>query len=130
MGTCMARRGFLTLSDCENPATTACSNCGRMMCPVHLSPTSGFSMCLDCAATVRTGEEGKEGKEGETGEQEYNEEWAAGYRNDYYSSTRYAPVYTGSHHDTYYDGQDVRSFDSEEQGIVDDDEDRGGFGDS
>ena len=126
MGTCMARRGFLTLSDCENMATTACSNCGRMMCPVHLSPTSGFSMCLDCAATTQN----QQTQEGETGEQDYNEEWATGYRNDYYSSSRYAPVYTGSHSDSYYDSQDVRSFDTEEQGVVDDEEDRGGFGES
>ncbi len=124
MGTCMARRGFLTLSDCENMATTACSNCGRMMCPVHLSPTSGFTLCLDCAATQQPQQENQEG------ETDYNEEWATGYRNNYYSETRYAPMYSGSHHDSYYDDQDVRSFDTEDQGVVDDEEDRGGFGES
>ena len=126
MGTCMARRGFLTLSDCENPATTACSQCGRMMCPAHLSPSSGFSMCLDCAATQQQPGEKKEGE----GEEVYDDEWAHRYRDDYYTSSRYVPFYTGSHSDSYYDDQDVRSFDESEQALEEDEADRGGFAES
>ena len=125
MSTCMARRGFLTLSDCGNTAVTACSNCGRMMCPTHLSPTSGFTMCLDCAATTTPAATNPQGQE------EYDDVWAHRYRNNYYSSTHYTPYYMGSRHDSYYDSQDVRSFDDRDQRLLDDDDrDAGSFGQS
>lgn len=127
MGTCMARRGFLTLSDCENPATTMCGTCGRPMCVAHLSPQSGFSTCYDCAATNPTNTQ-QQGEEGE-----YDETWSHRYRDDYYSSTGYRPVYSGTREsDTYYDDQDVRSFDNEagEDLAGDDESAAGDFGES
>lgn len=123
MGTCMARRGFLTLSDCGNPATTMCSTCSRPMCATHLAPSSGFTQCLDCAATNPREEQTE-------GEEQYDDEWAHRYHNDYYSSTSYRPFYSGSHHDdSYYSSQDVRSFDEDANGreLVDDESETGGF---
>jgi hypothetical protein len=125
MGTCMARRGFLTLGDCENPAATMCGTCGRAMCAVHLSPQTGFSTCYDCAAANPTN--------AQEGEGEYDETWSHRYRDEYYSTTGYRPVYSGTHHsDTYYDDQDVRSFDSEaDDDLAGDDESAAGdFGES
>ncbi len=86
---CEGRKGFLTLANCENPGATACANCARMMCPAHLAPQSGFTTCLDCAAT--NPEMNREG--------EYDETWAAGYRRSYYADTGYTPVHGFSHHD-------------------------------
>jgi hypothetical protein len=123
MGTCMARRGFLTLSDCGNPATTMCGTCSRPMCPMHLSPSSGFSTCLDCAATNPR-------EESEETEEQYDDEWAHRYRDDYYSSTSYRPFYSGTRtDDSYYSSQDVRSFDesANERDFGDDESDTGGF---
>ena len=124
MGTCMARRGFLTLTDCGNPAMTMCSTCTRPMCTMHLSPQSGFTQCLDCAAT----QPAAEGEEGE-----YDGVWAHRYRDEYYSSTGYTPMYSGSRvDDSYYDSQDVRSFDDDVNGGAADegDEEMGGFDES
>jgi hypothetical protein len=81
--TCEARKGFLTLSGCENPVASACSNCGRSMCTAHLAPQTGFSMCYDCAAQDQNVQEG-----------EYDDVWSHRYRNDYYSTTGYTPVYS------------------------------------
>jgi hypothetical protein len=122
MGSCMARKGFLTLSDCGNPAMTACSNCSRPMCTLHLSPTSGFSQCLDCAAAGPV----QENAEGE----QYDDVWAHRYRNEYYSSSSYRPFYVGSHYDdSYYNSQDVRAFDdsANDRDFADDDTETGGF---
>jgi hypothetical protein len=115
MNTCEARKGFLTLSNCENPGVTACSNCGRMMCPAHLAPQTGFTMCLDCAATNANVQE--------TGE--YDDVWAHRYRDDYYSSTGYTPVY--GHSRSSFDRYDSQSFDDQDRDLGEDEVDRGGF---
>ena len=115
--TCEARKGFLTLSDCQNPAATQCSNCARSMCPAHLAPQSGFTMCFDCAAANQNMQPG-----------ENDELWAHRYRDDYRTTTGYTPIYMSRHH--YYDSQDSRSFDQRGPDTLMDDDDRGGFGDS
>lgn len=121
---CEARKGFLTLSPCDNPAATACAHCGRSLCPRHLAPPH-FTMCLDCAATQ--GQPGQQGQqaEGEV-EGEYDDVWAHRYRSSYYSSTGYTP----SGRDSYYDSQDVRSFDEQQGDDLGDETETGGFGES
>src|SRR5437870_3742568 len=47
---CMAKRGLLTLRDCDNAEARNCANCGRPMCHEHLSARSGYTNCLECAA--------------------------------------------------------------------------------
>jgi hypothetical protein len=115
---CEARKGFLTLSSCENPAATSCANCARSLCPMHLAPPD-FTMCLDCAATQRPAEQTEEGGD------EYDEVWSHRYRSSYYDDTGYR---SGS--STYYDSQDVRSFDEREGDGFGDETERGGFGES
>jgi hypothetical protein len=119
---CEARKGFLTLSSCDNPAATACAQCGRSFCPTHLTPP-GFTTCLDCAAinadSPRAQQDGDE----------YDDVWAHRYRSSYYSSTGYTPGY-GSR-SSYYDDQDAASFtDRETDDDRDDDAQGGGFGGS
>lgn len=115
---CEARKGFLTLSSCDNPAATSCANCARSLCPMHLAPPD-FSTCLDCAATQRPAEQTAEGEE-------YDEVWSHGYRTSYYNDTGYR---SGS--SSYYDSQDVRSFDSTgSDELGDETEIGGGFGES
>ena len=108
---CQASKGFLTLSPCENPAVTACAQCGRMMCPAHLAAQTGFSTCLTCAATNPDVQDG-----------EYDGVWASRYRDSYYEDTGYRPVGT-SHFDRY----DSDSFDETQRDFVEDDRERGGF---
>ena len=110
--TCQATRGFLTMSPCDTPAATACSNCGRTMCMAHLSPTGGFSTCYDCAATTQSQQEGEPA--------EYDDTWAHGYRSSYYASSGYRP---GSS----YDRQDAASFDERGGAAFDEDETERGF---
>ena len=117
---CEARKGFLTLSHCENPAATTCAHCARSLCPAHLAPPN-FTMCLDCAATNP-----QAGQDQPQGENEYDDVWAHGYRSSYYTSTGYVP---GSR-DRYYDSQDVRSFDQRDGDDFGDETERGGFGES
>ena len=121
---CEARKGFLTLSSCDNPAATACSNCGRSFCPAHLAPP-GFNMCLDCAATSSGAD-----PNAPQGEDESDDVWSHRYRSSYYASTGYTPGY--GRHSSYYDDQDRASFLDRD---VDDDRDtddtsQGGFGGS
>ena len=115
---CEARKGFLTLSLCENPAASACAHCARSLCPMHLAPPD-FTMCLDCAATQRPPAEETEGGE------EYDEVWSHRYRSSYYDDTGYRAGTS-----TYYDSQDVRSFDSTVGDDFADDTETGGFGES
>ena len=112
---CAATKGFLTLGSCDNPAARTCSQCARPTCTAHLSPTSGFSMCYDCAAT----QPAQEKKEGE--EEVYDESWAHGYRSSYYGATGYTGVRSG------YDSTDSMSFRDRHNDGFDDDDDRGGF---
>jgi hypothetical protein len=114
---CQASKGFLTLSDCGNPATSACSHCGRTLCMAHLSPTSGFSMCYDCAATQQ------QPRDETAAEPEYDDTWAHGYRSSYYSSSGYSPRRSSN----AYDSNDARSFDERGSDSFDDDERSGGF---
>ncbi len=118
MNTCQARKGFLTLSGCENPAARTCSRCGRPMCPTHLTPQTGFSTCFDCAAKNPDVQAGQ-----------YDDVWSHRYRNSYYSSTGYAPMYWSSHTD-YYDRQDAHSFDERQPDASEDEGVRGGFDES
>jgi hypothetical protein len=115
---CEARKGFLTLSHCENPAATTCAHCARSLCPAHLAPPH-FTMCLDCAATNP-----EAGQNEPQGEGEYDDVWAHRYRSSYYSSTGYV---AGS---SYYDSQDARSFDSTVGDDFGDETEVGGFGES
>ncbi len=115
---CEGRKGFLTLSDCENPGVTACANCGRMMCPAHLSARSGFTTCLDCAA-ANPEQQQQEGEEGD-----YDETWAAGYRRSYYEDTDYTPVSSGS---SVFNRYDRSSFTSRTRNVSEDETESGGF---
>jgi hypothetical protein len=118
---CEARKGFLTLSSCDNGAATACATCGRSFCPAHLAAPL-FTTCLECAATADP-----DGTQ--QGDDEYDGVWASRYRSGYYSSTGYTPGYGRS---SYYDNQDTSSFrDRSDDGSDDrDDDTRAGFGDS
>ena len=116
---CEARKGFLTLSHCENPAATTCPHCARSLCPAHLAPPH-FTMCLDCAA--KNPQAGQ--NEPQKGEGEYDDVWAHRYRSSYYTSTGYV---AGS---SYYDSQDTRSFDSTVGDDFGDETERSGFGES
>jgi hypothetical protein len=119
---CQARKGFLTLSGCENPATVACSNCGRMMCTIHLAPQSGFTMCYSCAATANPQQQQQQQQEGE-----YDETWAAGYRDSYYSDTGYTPV-AGSAY--AFNRHDRSSFSSRTRDQSESETEHGGFEES
>lgn len=114
---CAAAKGFLTQSDCGASATTLCANCHRPMCTVHLAPQSGFTMCLDCAATQQPAQK-------ENAQTEYDDTWAHGYRSSYYSTTGYRPYHDSS---SSYDRQDAHSFDERRSDSFDDETERDGF---
>ncbi|MEO8379220.1 MAG: hypothetical protein ABI779_06115 [Acidobacteriota bacterium] len=113
---CEAMKGFLTLAGCGNPASSACSHCGRSMCPAHLSPATGFSMCYDCAATQQPAQPAQPGQE-----VDYDESWAHGYRSSYYSSSGYRPSRT------VYTSDDTSSFRDRGTSEFDEDHEPGGF---
>ena len=120
MNTCEARKGFLTLSACSNPASSSCADCGRGMCTTHLAPQTGFSKCLDCAA-----------KDPQVQEGEYDDVWSHRYRNDYYRTTGFVPLAGGAYlASTYYDSHDASSFSERDRFAGEDDVDRPGFGES
>jgi hypothetical protein len=118
MNNCMARRGFLSLSNCDAPASRPCSACGRMMCPDHLSPASGFAQCLECANGRETGPLDESAKINDS-------DSAYRYRESYYADRGYSPVPVA------FSRHDSRSFDrTTPDSISDDDAGHSGFGDS
>lgn len=47
---CACKRGFFTLRDCGQGATTTCSVCSRRVCGEHLAPRVDVAVCAECAA--------------------------------------------------------------------------------
>lgn len=124
---CECKSGFFSLRDCEEPPSTSCAECGRMVCARHLSPASGFTRCLDCQARAAQAEQGQAPPP--PGDPALDDEWTYGARHRYYSSG-YHPLYTGSRYHHYYDTYDTRSFDETDAGDVDAGDGGAGFGDS
>jgi hypothetical protein len=114
---CAAKKGFLTMGDCGASAVSACDTCGQPMCSVHLSAQSGFTTCLSCAAANPAVEEG-----------EYDGVWSTRYRSTYYGSSGYHPV--GRYGAGFYDRNDADGFKTRGQHDVEDENDRGSFGES
>ena len=53
---CSCKRGFFTLRDCGNPATTSCELCTRRVCDEHLAPRVDTRVCVECAAKQDEGQ--------------------------------------------------------------------------
>ena len=123
---CMAKRGLLTLRDCDAAEERTCANCGRPMCHEHLSARSGFTRCLECAAADPDKD------------QQYDAEWASGYRREYYRRSGYAPILfggaallgAGALAGAYWDHVDRRAFRTRAAGAFDEDDAGTTFGDS
>jgi hypothetical protein len=115
MATCAVRRGFFVLRDCGEPAGNVCSECARPICPEH-TVMADTVLCVECSGRHREQTEDEDW---------YNGSGAYAYRHQYYSRHHYGPVYTGTHHDGYYDNYDVRSFDDQDTGTFGDEGDTG-----
>lgn len=123
---CMAKRGLLTLRDCDTAEERNCAHCGRPMCHEHLSARSGYTTCLECAAADPAKD------------QNYDAEWASGYRREYYRRNNYAPILFGGAAalgaaalaGAYWNHVDQRAFRQRALGTFDEDAGNVGFGDS
>jgi hypothetical protein len=124
MATCTAQKGFFTLRGCPNPAVSNCASCGKPTCAEHLSPATGFTMCLDCAARQQQGAPTDKAALNPNA-QSYDSDWAYRYRTHYYTSYGYSPLYSSSH----FHDRDVRSFDRAADDKFDDDARSADFGD-
>jgi hypothetical protein len=109
MNQCMSKQGFFSLRPCGEAASADCATCLRPVCGRHLSPSSGFTQCLDCTAR---GVEGQVLEPRGVNPGTDDREWAYGYRRGYYASGVYSPFNYGDD-DSYYDDYDMRSFDSD-----------------
>lgn len=120
---CACKRGFYTLRDCGNQATTTCSICSRRVCDEHLAPRVDAKVCVECAA--RQEEEGSAApapavEQGPPLQRLTGT--AFSYRTRYYRSRGYEPIWWATY-DPYWDDWGTRYYD-------DDDDDGGGFSDS
>jgi hypothetical protein len=139
LDSCACKRGFFTLRDCANPATTTCGICSRRVCDEHLAPRVDAKVCVECAA--RQAEEGAAGGAAASATPPANFPGAAAaqgtgpplerldptsaavrWRTRYYRSYDYSPMWWGTY-DPYWNDYGYRSY-------GDDDDDGGGFGDS
>ena len=143
MSGCECKTGFFALRDCPDPVFQRCTSCRRAMCRRHSAPNTASVMCLDCVArneqddddysnnqrnTHRRG--GDSDADHHSDNAALDDRWVYAYRHRFYSSG-YVPIYAGTHHSTYYDRYDTRSFDNLEVERDDFDDDTGaGFGDS
>jgi hypothetical protein len=130
---CACKRGFFTLRDCSNTATTTCSLCSRRVCDEHLAPRIDTKVCVECAArqeeegTARPGQPAAASQEQQPGpplERLDPTDRAVRWRTRYYRSYDYSPMWWGTY-DPYWDDYGYRWY-----GDDDDDDDGGGFGDS
>ncbi|HLM49847.1 MAG TPA: hypothetical protein VK279_04805 [Solirubrobacteraceae bacterium] len=125
---CACKRGFFTLRDCGNAATTSCEMCSRRVCSEHLAPRVQARVCVECAARQEEGELPKGSPVVPPTKRSAAELEDATVphraRRRYYDDWSYSPWWWASS-DAYYasSGYHTRSFD-------DDDDDDGGFGDS
>jgi hypothetical protein len=138
LDTCACKRGFFTLRDCSNPASTSCSICTRRICNDHLAPRVDSQVCVECAAKQEEGTLGttapQAGQPGAPGQEQAPAlgpqlerldptSAAVRYRSRYYRSYNYEPMWWGSY-DPYWNDYDYRWYGD------DDDDDGGGFSDS
>jgi hypothetical protein len=146
---CACKRGFFTLRDCGNPATTSCEVCTRRVCDEHLAPRVGARVCVECAAKQDEGQDpaaaqqqaGAAGAAGAAASQQQARaalgqpdvededailarDYPYRYRRRYYSDWGYYPWWWGTY-DPYYNDYGYRYFDDDDR-----DDDGGGFGDS
>lgn len=120
---CQCKSGFFSLRDCNQRVIAQCTVCGRGMCYEHAMQGSNFEQCRDCWARTDQAAD-------PNSQHQHDDNWAYGYRHNYYSSG-YSPVYSGSHYHHYYDDYDTRSFHDRNREVDDDRDDaRAGFGDS
>ena len=141
---CSCKRGFFTLRDCGNPATTSCELCTRRMCDEHMAARIGARVCVECAAKQEEGQDPaataqaagiggqpvqpvspgqpQPGVQPGFDDEAEMREYPYRYRRQYYSGFGYYPWWWGTS-DPYYNDYGYRYFD-------DDDDDGGGFADS
>ena len=152
--TCACKRGFFTLRDCGNQATTSCDLCTRRICDEHLAPRVGARVCVECAAKQEEGQDptaaaaqaagipgGQPAQPVQPGQpppgqarpaigppqfddEDEMREYPYRYRRRYYSDWGYYPWWWGTS-DPYYNDYGYRYYDDDN-----DDDDGGGFGDS
>ena len=129
MSTCQCKSGFFSLRDCGEPSLGQCSTCQRAMCYEHSAVASKFSQCRDCWARTEQ-QTATTNPRANNANNTCDDDWAYSYRHQYYGNG-YSPIYLGSHHSTYYDQYDTRSFNQRESEIDDgSDNTRAGFNDS
>ena len=109
MTSCACKRGIFALRACGNPAATACSSCSRPVCEEHLSQLRVVPTCVECVARSEEGKAVPEGPEVDYTRPDY----AYSYRERFYGTSGYRPLYTAAAYDSYYDSYDVRSFDED-----------------
>jgi len=109
---CACKRGFFTLRDCANSATTSCTACTRRVCPQHITQSG---ICVECAAK----------REEDVALDDDPTDFAVRARHRWYRSSGYSPVWWGTS-DPYWHDTDYRWYDDP----GDHDDDGGGFGDS
>jgi len=97
MKKCAVKRGFFTLSDCEQQAVAVCEQCQRPACQTHLAKT--FGLCKECQVlqdelnnTLKPHDVFKT-------------------RREYYLDG-YQPIYIGRQLSDYYDSYEIRAFET------------------
>ena len=134
---CACKRGFFTLRDCSNEATSTCSLCSRRVCDEHLAPRVDAKVCVECAAKQEEGQAPEQqpqpGQQPAAGQQAgfgpplqrmTPTTAAAFWRTRYYRRRDYEPMWWGTY-DPFWNDYGYRWYDDDR-----DDDDGGGFGDS
>lgn len=135
---CACKRGFFTLRDCGNAATSTCSICSRRVCDEHLAPRVDTKVCVECAAKQEEGQDPSQ-QPGVPGQPQATQQpeglgpplqrltptsTAAFWRARYYRRRDYEPMWWGTY-DPFWDDYGYRWYGGDDR-----DDDGGGFGDS
>jgi hypothetical protein len=136
---CACKRGFFTLRDCGNAATSTCSVCSRRVCDEHLAPRVDTKVCVECAAKQEEqnaaaqpaqpdqpqipGQPLQQSGLGPPLQRLTPTSTAAFWRARYYRRRDYEPMWWGTY-DPFWDDYGYRWYDDDR------DDDGGGFNDS
>jgi hypothetical protein len=124
MNPCAAKRGIFTLRDCELPAITDCSDCGKPLCGEHAVWIEQVAYCNPCS--MNRGQN--------TGDSDSNDwestGWSGRWRDNYHRQQNYHAIYYGDAGDAAFSDEDHAAFDDRPEAALAGDDEATGFSDS
>jgi hypothetical protein len=124
MEKCQVKKGIFVLSTCDSPSAIKCDNCSISICNKHSKQDGPQVLCMDCFAKAHPDNFGttKKGLANRLEDDYYGNynAWYFGTRYHFYNTSHYSP----------FTRDDYRTFDTQHDRDLTDDQNSGSFFDS